>query len=502
MKVQKVRTNMIFNVMTKLWSMVSIYLFVPLYLNILGEAAYGLISIFSTLQATLNILGLGLSNTLGREFAVGEENDINNARKYKLLKSVELIYAGIAIIIVALCLFGSSFIANEWLNIENLDALQVSRVIVLMGVSIALQLVASMYSGCLLGLEHQALANSYCIVWSALKSIGALLIIWFVKTDLVYFYTWHITVDIVYILVLRITLRIKCPSNEKWRFKDLSNLKTIWKYTLGILIISFVALINRQYDKLIISKFLSITDVGAYNVANTLGSITAIIPSALYTTMFPKFTNYVSTGDYDKLQTAFLGANRFTNIVLMCMGSFIAIYAQELIFVWTGSETYQEKLGLAGTFIVLAITFLELQEIPYALALSHGNTKTNIVVGVAFLPIVLVSMFLGVYFYGILGASIVYFVMMLSQSTAYLLLIYKKYLKLNKVPRVLLVDTLLPFFISIVMAIASKFLIGSITSNPYLQAGFAVLCGLVALIIMYLFFIRNKTKEKGEKKYE
>jgi sporulation protein YlmC with PRC-barrel domain len=42
--------------------------------------------------------------------------------------------------------------------------------------------------GCLLGLEHQVMANGYTIGWSAIKSIGSLIIIAVVKPDLVLFY--------------------------------------------------------------------------------------------------------------------------------------------------------------------------------------------------------------------------------------------------------------------------------------------------------------------------
>ena len=157
---KKVTANTISNIATKLWSLISIYLFIPLYIKILGEAAYGLVSIFSTLQATLNILGIGLANTLGREFATGETTVENNTKRYKLLKSTELIYFFISFLIVAICFLGSDFIANDWLNIENLDNALVTRIIFLMGISIAFQLLAHLYSGCLLGMQHQVLSNS------------------------------------------------------------------------------------------------------------------------------------------------------------------------------------------------------------------------------------------------------------------------------------------------------------------------------------------------------
>ena len=501
MKIKKVGANMMSNIVAKLWSMVSIYLFIPLYINILGEAAYGLVSIFATLQATLSLLGLGLANTLGREFATGDDGEENRDRKYKLLRSVELIYLGIGIIISLLCIFGSDFIANDWLNIENLEPVLVSRVISLMGISIALQLIAHMYSGCLLGMEHQVLANVFCIVWSALKSIGSLLIIWLIEPNLTYFYGWNVFIDLIYVLTLRVWIRIKCPSKAKWKISDLSNLKQIWRYTLGILVISFISLINRQFDKLIISKYLSLTDVGAYNVANTLGSITAIIPSAIYTTMFPKFTNYATTGKTEILQREFIKINKLVNLVLMCMGAYISVYALQLIYVWTGSQVYQSALGMTGAIVVLAVMFSEIQEIPYALALSNGNTRLNVFVGLIFLPFVLIITLFSVKFYGLVGAGVVYLIMMLGQSILYQVLICKKYVP-GKALKVLLLDTLLPFVISFVVAVLTSLIVAKITTNALLQSLSAVLFGIITLALLYLIFIKNRgktNKEEGEK---
>ena len=100
-------------------------------------------------------------------------------------------------IIIYLCTFGANVIATKWLNIENMDAETVADVIALMGVSIALQLNANLYAGCLLGINKQVKANVLCICWSFCKSAGALLVIIILQPNLLYFYLWHILADFV-----------------------------------------------------------------------------------------------------------------------------------------------------------------------------------------------------------------------------------------------------------------------------------------------------------------
>lgn len=483
---RKLGANSISNLATKLWSMVSIYLFIPLYIKYLGEAAYGLVSFFATLQTTLNILGLGLANTLRREFATGEGDEENSLRKYKLLRDIELIYFAIGAFISVLCIAGSNAIADHWLNIENLDPQMVATVIGMMGISIALQMIANLYAGCLFGLDYQVLANILCIIWSASKSIGALFIIAVVSPNLVYFYAWHIFNDLVYVLILRTlsVMRLNL-SNRIWSFQDFKYLKNIWQYTLGVLFISFIALVNKQLDKIVISKFLTLTELGAYNVATTLGSLTTIVPTAMYTTVFPRFTKLATTGKEDELQREFISINRLVNVILSCMAGFVAVYASPLINVWTGSNNYVQILGFVSTLVVLSVAITEYQEVPYALALAHGNTKYNVTMGLAFIPIIFVSTYFAIQKYGLVGAGIVYLATSLSQTLIYEFMVYRKYLG-TSIIKTIVQYTVFPLVMCFTLAELSKIFVCKFTSSSIKQSLIAAFLGAVTLIILLL----------------
>lgn len=490
---KKLGINTVFNIITKLWSMISIYLFTPLYVQLLGETSYGLVSFFSTLQATLNLLGLGLENTLRREFAVGDECEENSRRKYKLLRSIELIYIILGAVIIVFCTFGATFISESWLNIEDLDTKVVANVISLMGISIALQLIAKLYSGCLMGMNKQVKANMLCVGWSMGKSVGALLILFFISPELTYFYSWHILIDLIYLILLRVFVvhELKFAEGVCWRITDLKNLKSIWKYTSGILFISFVSLVNRQLDKVIISKYLTLTELGAYNIATTLGSVTSIIPAALYVSIFPRFTNYATTNGENIMRKEFGQVNKVVNLITACMGAYIAIYALQLIEVWTGSEDYISKLGNVAILIVLAVTMVEFQEIPYALVLAHGNTKYNVIVGAAFIPFVIGLTYVGVKREGLFGAGFVYFIVMFSQTILYQFLVYKNYITSRPI-KMIIKDTLLPLNVCLIMAYISKLIVCEMTGNVFLQIIFAILCGGLTLFFTVWIFAKEE----------
>lgn len=488
----KFSLNTVSNLFSRLWSMLAIYIFIPFYINELGESAYGLVSFFATLQSTLNVLGLGLANTLRREFAAGADNELNSIRKYKLLRSVELLYFGIGIVIVLICSLGSDFISNNWLNIEQLNPNMVSTVIMLMGISIALQLIANLYAGCLFGLEYQVQANMLCVMWSLGKNVGALGVLVLIQPDLRLFYSWHIITDILYLILLRVSVkkRIRIESRGKWKMHDLQNLSTIWKYTVGILFISLVALVNRQLDKVIISKFLSLTELGAYNAATTLGNLTSIVPAAVYTAIFPRFTKAVTTGNREQLIGEFKLTNRIVNIFTSCMIAFIGMFSVPLVRVWTGSEIYAGLLYFVGGLVVFAAGMTELQQIPYSLALAHGNTKINVFVGGIFIPIVAITTVLGIKNNGLVGAGMVYAITAFAQTFVYVFLVYQKYVE-NPPILYIIKDTIIPLLVALVMAFFCKSIIGEFIKSFILQCALGVISGGVSLIFMFLIFARK-----------
>lgn len=484
--------NTISNIIARLWSMVAIYLFIPFYISILGESAYGLVSFFATLHSALSILGLGLSNTLRREYALGNQSEENRQRKYNLLRSVEVIYLGIGILIFLLCFAGAGFISNHWLNIEALPASLVETVISLMGVSISLQLISNLYAGCLFGLEHQVQANILCVLWSAAKNIGALAVIYFIAPDLRWFYGWHIVTDFIYLVSLRICVKkhLAITQKQKWSFRDMRNLSTIWGYTLGLFLISMIALVNRQLDKIVISKFLTLTELGAYTSSTTLGNLSAIIPAAIYTAIFPRFTKSVSAGATEKLLRDFNVANRIVNITIACFISFIGLFSVQLIRVWTGSQIYADMLHVVGCLVVFAVGITEFQQIPYALALAHGNTKINVLVGAIFIPVLGVFTWFAIKNYGLLGAGLVYFITASAQTLLYEYLVYRKYAAASPV-KLVLKDTLFPVAVSFASAYISRRLIIGIVRSVLIQCVLAVFAGALTLALM-LFFMSGK----------
>lgn len=484
--------NIVANVASKIWSLVSIYLFVPIYIKYLGEEAYGLVSFFATMQTALNLLGMGLSSTLRREFAMSlEGGHCVNLRKYKLLRSIELLFSFIAILIIFICCVGARTLATKWLNSSDLDIPVVITTIRLMGISIALQLVAQLYFGAMLGMAKQVRANLLNIIYAMAKAAGAVVIIIWIKSDIRWFYAWHVLVDLVYIVVLRIMLIKSISGSGKltWTIKDVQIVEEIWQYTLGLVVISLIAFANKQMDRIIISKFMTLTQLGAYNSCYTLGQVITIVSSAAATAVFSEFANVYSDKKKKKneLQTMYLKFYKWVTLVVLALGCFIAVYSESLLIFWTKSSAYAEIMSGGSAILILGSMSLALQEIPYAFVLAQGNTTINRKMGIACLLPFGISMYYAVKYNGIIGASSVYFIIMIIQTLIYIGIIYRKYCYRNTIKWILR-ETIAPASCAFALALISHTASKMLALKGLNEIVFAIGTGAFSLIVLFILF--------------
>ena len=480
---KKTTLNTVANLGAKVWAIVAGFVFVPFYIRFLGEDAYGLISFFTTLQSVLQLLGLSLSSSLRREFAAGER-ELQAARrhKYKMLRSVETLYGVIALIVIVFCWFGRYWIAAEWVN-TTIPMEQVAQVIFLMGISIGLQIVSNLWYGCILGAGKQVLANGYYFLWTLCKNVGAVGIA-FVFHDLNRFYLWHILCDMLYLVVLRLYLRRYLgPQEERWHLRDLINLKPILRYTSGLFFISIVALINKQMDKAILSRYFSLSELGAYNLAGQLGSTASMVPNAMASALFSDFTEAVTLQQRETIDRIYDRYTKYASALALCMGAFLAVFSRDLIWLWSGSETYANLIASAAPFLIMGYAMVSLQEIPYALALANGNTKINNLMGIFSLPVLVGLEWWFIPKTGVLGAGMIYGIVMSICTVVYLILIVKTYTTLS-VSALLWRDLVGPLSVSLLSALAVRQFICQGIESLLLRCGAAVFFGGVTLLVL------------------
>jgi len=484
--------NIIANLTSKVWSLISIFLFIPLYIHFLGIELYGIVSFFATMQSVLLLLDVGLSVTLRREFSFGKNSPENQIRKYKLLRSIEFCYLLIFIATVLVTFFGAEFIVHQWLNIGNIDPKIAITAIRLMGISIALQFFSTLYSGGLLGLQKQVITNVYQVGWSVMKNGFVLLVLWLIAPDIRLFYFWFIISDLLYLFLLKHQVHRSLEVNKtySWSVRELDNLKPIWKYALGMFSISIISAFNFQLDKLVISKMLPISELGVYNLAFSLSQVSTILVNAISIAIFPKFVYYFSVNESERLKDIFRLAYKILGVFALAVSAFMFFYTRELLEVWTRNPEIAAAAWLPAAILIAGSLFNTLQVTPFNLALAHGVTKINTVYGLINIIILIPLLFFLIKHFGLVGAALSWFSILFLFTPVYNCIVYKRFVN-SKVLKWYLKDTVVPMLFIFALAALFFELKRLLGLNSGLTLVYALVTGSLTLVVSLFIFIKD-----------
>ena len=169
------KINILANFIGTAWVAILTFASVPFYVRYLGLEAYGLIGFFITLQALFLMLDFGLSAALMRELAYlsGLKNKESEMRN--LLRSTEILYWSVSLILAIAVVSFSGVISRSWLRLGSISPDTAMKTISLMGLVLFFRWPVILYMGGVLGLQRQVLANGIKIVMGTIRVGGVLL---------------------------------------------------------------------------------------------------------------------------------------------------------------------------------------------------------------------------------------------------------------------------------------------------------------------------------------
>jgi O-antigen/teichoic acid export membrane protein len=424
-----IRKNIGANYLGQFWNIIAVFLFVPFYIKFLGIEAYGLVGFYITLMGILAFADIGLTATLNRELARLAACNNPVSEMSDLLRTYELIYGGIALFLASLMWVLAPGIANHWLQLNTFTSGDVTLVIRIMGIAIALQLPANLYIGGLMGLQKQVLSNSIQIAWSVLRGGGSVLMLWLVSPTILAFIGWQLVSNIIYFLLARINIWRSIGSREIEPSFKKSVIKKTWRFAFGMAGISFISIALLQLDKLAVSKLLPLEMLGYYMLAATVASIPSLLAGPIIKAVFPRFTKLVEAGDYESTVTLYHRTSEFIALAIIPTGMVGIAFSGELIFIWTGVAEASRQAGMVASLLLAGALMQSMTVVAFHVALAHGYVRLNLKVGIASIILLLPMLFLLIPVYGINGAGISWLVMNVCIFIPYMYFLHSRFLQ-------------------------------------------------------------------------
>jgi O-antigen/teichoic acid export membrane protein len=399
------KKNVLANYLGQGWRAIMSLAFVPLYIQYLGIEAYGLIGIFAMLQVWLSLLDMGMKPALVREMArfTGGGHDIQSI--WNLLRSIEIIALGVALLIGLGIWAASDWLATSWVQVEKIPISVVANAFVLMGVVVALRFIENIYTSSIAGLQRQVLQNVVVGIMETFRGAGAVVVLVWVEPTIGAFFIWQGLISLVAASIFMIVVYRILPRPANAAQFSLTALHKIWKFAVGMLGITLLSLLLMQTDKILLSSLLSLEAFGYYVLASLLASGLYIMVVPISVAFYPRFTELVTRKNKRALSEYYhLGAQMVT-VLAGSVTVMLILFADRILLLWTADPALTEQVAPVMRILALG-TFLNcLMWIPYQMQLAHGWTSLSIRINVIAVVFLVPAIFWVVPVYGAMGAA-------------------------------------------------------------------------------------------------
>jgi O-antigen/teichoic acid export membrane protein len=467
---------------------------VPVYIRVLGIAGYGLIGIWMTLETVANLIDLGLSPTITREIAACSTRPGGAQDARDLVRTLEVGYWMIGLVIGGIVISCASPIAAHWLRSNQLPPDTLRRAIVLIGILILCRWPLSFCCGGLTGLERQVLLSGISTAYAYLRSLGSVFILLFISPTIFAFFVFQIAINVVQTAVLTILLWRCLPAGRTPRFRP-ELVRRIWRFAGGNTAITLVSLLVSELDKVVVSVLLPLESFGYYVLGSRIAAGLSIGSSPLFTAVFPAFSRQVASGNERKLADLYHRASQLMSVLVLPVALTVIFFARPLIFAWTGKELVAERTSLIAALLTTGSAFGCLVSVPYALQLAYGWTRlafwSNVFALCVSIPLLLIL----TRYFGAAGAASVWLIVNASYLATDVMPMHRRLLR-SEAKRWLFEDVGIPLIACITTAVLLFERLGY--SGTRLRAALTVafaaaILGSVALLCTPL--TRNQIRE-------
>jgi O-antigen/teichoic acid export membrane protein len=400
-----VKKNVIANYMGQGWSALMGLAFLPLYIKYLGVESYGLIGIFALLQAWMVLLDMGMKPTLSREMALftGGAHEAQSIRD--LLRSIEVIGFGIAVIIALGIWAASGWLASDWLRAEKLPVGVVAQAFTIMGVVTALRFIENIYSSGVAGLQRQVVLNIVLSAMATLRGLGAVGILIWVSPTIEAFFVWQGILSIITVGLFAAVLYQTLPVSEHVARFSMTALKEIRHFAVGMTAITFLALLLTQVDKILLSRLLTLEAFGYYALAGTVANALYMLPGPVTAAFYPRFTELVACADVANLITAYHKAAQFITVIMGTASIVLIVFGDVVISLWTANPALARQVAPLVAVLSLGTLFNGLIWIPYQTQLAYGWTSLTVKVNICAVAVIVPTILWVTPKYGAIGAA-------------------------------------------------------------------------------------------------
>jgi O-antigen/teichoic acid export membrane protein len=409
----KAKRNIIMSLVVKGGSVVISLLLIPLTINYVNAAQYGIWLTLSSLITWAALFDLGLGNGLKNKLTEFIALDkITLARSY-----VSSAYA--ILIVISVLLFLVFLPVNAYLNwnsILNIGATKsnMNSIVLLIFGFFCIQFVLQLVNTVLTANQEPAKTGIINFIGQFFILVAILILAKYTTGSLMLLVWAFAGIPLVVLLLGSIWFykHNYKPVSPTFRLVKLSSAKKLLVTGSTFFIIQIAALVMYESDNIVITRLFGPKEVTTFNIAYKLFSVILMFFIIVITPFWSAFTEAYTKGDFDWIKSAIANANKMWFVLSVC-AVLLLLLSPWLYHLWLG-KTITVPLNLSVAMCMYCIAFIW-QAIHVQLINGTGKVRLQLYVGIfAMLFNIPLSIFLGrrIGLAGITWSNTLFFIVM------------------------------------------------------------------------------------------
>ena len=199
-----------------------------------------------------------------------------------------------------------------------------------------------------------------------------------------------------------------------------------------MVLITFLALMLTQIDKILLSKLLTLSEYGVYTLAAVVSGGLYLLISPITQAFYPRFCSlHASNNEHELSKTFHLGA-QLVSVIAGSAAIVIIIFSETLLRLWTQDPNLAASVAPLLSLLTLGNLLNGLMWIPYQTQLAYGWTSLALRANIIAVVIIVPSILWVTPRYGAIGAATVWVALNIGYLLIPAQLMYRRILKTEK----------------------------------------------------------------------
>jgi O-antigen/teichoic acid export membrane protein len=374
----------------------------PYIVHKLGNDAYGILALVTSVLGFFAFLDLGVTNAsikyIAEAFAKRDIAEIN-----RIIGSSLAVYLTVGTLGACIIFLMTSTLVQNILKIPASFAKDTTFAFYLAACGFILNMMLGVFAAVPKAIQKYGIVTKVNILVGSSLTLFTVLILYlgygFREVVILNFVSSLISLAVYLFLTKRLVDGVIVRVNF-----DTTTFKKLFAFGFFSLMGAISGTILFQFDKLLICAFVGSAYVAFYVVPANIATMIHTLIANQMSVVFPLCSELHSTGKHDQLKDLYLKGSKYAFILAISVATPIIVLSSKIMHFWMGAE-YGEKSGMVLSVLATSYLVTSLTVIPHYLINGIGKPKINAIFSLISGILNLCLCLILIPNYGIIGAA-------------------------------------------------------------------------------------------------